>query len=205
MKKAIVSLSLAALAALFAFEARAELENRWFFSFGFNSSRPHFKGELGELDWSATWGMNPRLGYFFTDYLALEVSYQHFERFKAAEEGFADLGSIVWPYRQQTTVCGQNITLGAKGYLHLDRYIGLYGLLGFGLLRAEFDHLTTIAGQRDIASSNEADFGGRAGAGMSIYLYRSLRLEAEYSYNWGAGRVRDLRYSAASLQALILF
>lgn len=197
MKKLIAVTALLFSAVLFTPEGSAQPARPWYFAFGLNSAHPHFRGETGELDWKETWGTNIRIGYLVTDFFAFEASYQHFERFKAVAEGPG--------YRRETVICGQNVTLGGKAYLRLDDYIGLYGTLGVGFLRSEIDFLDLYAGRRKLSSDIESDLGGRAGAGMNIYLYRRLALEIEYAYNWGTGRVNDLRFSSASLQALIRF
>lgn len=198
MKKLIAFSALLILTGLLAPRAMAYPEHRWYFAFGFNEARPHFRGELGEPRWKSTWGTNIRIGHLVTDYFAFEASYQHFERFKASD--------IPFPRGfRETMICGQNVTVGAKGYLKLDRFISLYGTLGAGFLRAEFDYLTRFDGRREITADIESDFAYRAAAGVNIYLSRRLALEAELSYNEGGGRVRDLRFSAASIQALVRF
>ena len=185
--------------------SKCVLAERFYVGGGYNYAFENFRDELNDFDWDNTWGLDFKAGYFFCEYLALEVMFQYLDDFEYKESGLIGYDQYLYSYDYKATISGYNVTLNGKGLIPIDGVVRPYGVLGLGYASGKARERIIIAGVTVTESEGKSDLWGRAGAGLDIFLDRQFALEVEVTYNLGFGDLEDVEYTCLALNALTLF
>jgi len=167
------------------------------------------------------WGWNIKVGYFFSEYLALEARFHQHLKYKlkgdcSFTEDFIDAVDVV-EARVEGEVKGYDLSINGKIFIPASDFRP-YGILGLGYLslRKEWDGWASVTTYDDLGnwwlrvlpytkSESVSGILFRIGAGADYFITEDLGLEAELSYNKGFGDVDEVAFFAINLGVLVAF